>query len=131
MREMMVDESKLCFRRREALQKWSLSVALPCKAHVSPKQAGHADVIDGMQSVHHALEIVPDKYADRRPPEADMIQLFGPNTREIQASSDCESGESRIVLYPAQSCLRDGEQDGTIPGNTRRRIMNLRIVDSD
>src|SRR5713226_3603099 len=106
---MMIDESKLCFRRRESLEEWSLSVLLAREAHKPSEQARHGHVIDRMYAAEDALQIMPDSGGDRRPAEADVVQLFRSNAGEIQARPDRKIRESRIMLDAAQTLLRNSE----------------------
>lgn len=76
-----------------------------------------------------AAEIVEEANARPRPSLADEVEFLGTYMREIEAGANGEGGKARVVLHAAQALLRNGEEDFSIAGDARGRIVHLRVVD--
>ncbi len=79
----------------------------------------------------HALQIGYKPRARPRPAHADLVELIGANSGEIQAGANGAVREAGVVLEAAQSLLGHSKKQFAVANNARGRIVHLRVVDSD
>src|SRR5271157_1700585 len=126
----MVNEKYPCFCRTKSLNEASPAPALVLHTDKLSGRVQHVQIADRKPAAHKIRKIVQVGYAGPRPPESDVIKLVGPDAGEVQTSSNRQGRKPPVVLYPAQPFFRDGKQYLPVTRDARRRVVRLRIVDS-
>ncbi len=130
MRQVMIDKPHSCLRRPELLREFLCSTLLMPHAQEVQRRIQAVEVRQRHFPCGVALQIVPVHGPRRLPPETHFVYLLRSYFREVQTRSNGVPGKPGIVLQPADALFRHRKQQFAVAHDARRRIMHLRIANS-
>ncbi len=127
----MVHKTKTGFGRTELLSKPICTSALVPHAGETSRGVEQIEIGNRPFAIRVELEVVSISRTGRLPTGTNLIHLIGSNLREIETSLNSQLREPSIVFKSAEAFFRHSKQKFAIANKTSRRIVRLRIVNTE
>src|SRR5215469_6781240 len=131
MRKMVVHETIAGLGRSELPAERILTAVLVL--HAGEVARGIEDIQIGRGPASRGIQAQVLAKAGARwlPADAHFIDLMGIEFREIETRLNGPRRKARVVFYAADALLGDGEQQFAVLYKARRRIVHLRVVETE
>src|SRR5579863_1824036 len=130
MSEVMIDETKARLRAGKHLAETIFAAALVPHAGEMARGIEQSARIHGLLVRHITIQIMEKSSARTRPSLAQEIHLLCAHSGKIEARAYRKLRESSVVLDAAEALLSDREKHFAVARDARRRIVHLRIINS-